>query len=108
MSYYSPHRLRLAIRTLRQGGVIAYPTEAVYGLGCDPWNAAAVQRLLALKNRSVRKGLIVIAVEIAQLTPFLRQLACAQDAADTRQSARTAHLVTAGASDDAALVDRRL
>ncbi|MBK1641288.1 tRNA threonylcarbamoyladenosine biosynthesis protein RimN [Chromatium okenii] len=80
MSYYSSHRLRLAIRTLRQGGVIAYPTEAVYGLGCDPWNAAAVQRLLALKNRSVRKGLIVIAAEIAQLTPFLRQLADAQDA----------------------------
>ncbi|MDP4987662.1 MAG: L-threonylcarbamoyladenylate synthase [Porticoccaceae bacterium] len=51
---------------IRQGGVIAYPTEAVWGLGCDPWNEEAVDRLLAIKNRSVDKGLILVADNIRQ------------------------------------------
>ena len=46
---------------LHQGGVIVYPTEAVWGLGCDPFNEAAVQRLLAIKQRDIAKGLILIA-----------------------------------------------
>lgn len=65
------HRLRHAARVLRRGGVIAYPTEAVYGLGCDPWNREAVYRLLAIKQREVAKGLILIASDIGQLTPFV-------------------------------------
>lgn len=63
--------LREAVRTLRAGGVVAYPTEAVYGLGCDPLNPAAVQRLLAIKQRAVAKGLILIASRFEQLTPFI-------------------------------------
>lgn len=51
---------------LRQGGVIAYPTEAVWGLGCDPFDEAAVLRLLALKQRDVDKGLILVAAEASQ------------------------------------------
>lgn len=60
-----------AARVVRAGGVIAYPTESVYGLGCDPWDAAAVVRILALKRRSPDKGLIVIAASRDQLTPYL-------------------------------------
>jgi len=56
---------------LHQGGVIAYPTEAVYGLGCDPLNQQAVMRLLALKKRAVSKGLILIAASLEQLQPYL-------------------------------------
>ena len=56
---------------LRQGGVIAYPTEGVWGLGCDPRNEAAVVRLLALKQRDVAKGLILIASDEAQLAAFI-------------------------------------
>ena len=56
---------------LRQGGVIAYPTEGVWGLGCDPHNEAAVLRLLALKQRDVAKGLILIASDEAQLAAFI-------------------------------------
>ena len=56
---------------LRQGGIIAYPTEGVWGLGCDPRNEAAVMRLLALKQRDVAKGLILIASDEAQLAPFI-------------------------------------
>ena len=52
-------RVLEAAREIRAGAVIAYPTEAVWGLGCDPWNEEAVDRLLAIKNRSVDKGLIL-------------------------------------------------
>jgi L-threonylcarbamoyladenylate synthase len=60
-------RLQLAVRVIANGGVIAYPTEAVWGLGCDPWNAAAVQRLLQLKRRPQAKGLILVAANSEQL-----------------------------------------
>lgn len=60
-----------AAAVLHDGGVIAYPTEAVWGLGCDPFNAAAVQRLLALKQRPAAKGMIVIAASLEQVLPQL-------------------------------------
>lgn len=56
-----------AAQLLRRGGVIAYPTEGVWGLGCDPDDEAAVMRLLALKQRAVDKGLILAAASVAQL-----------------------------------------
>jgi len=65
-------RLREAVRALRAGGVVAYPTEAVWGLGCDPLNNGAVDRLLALKKRDWRKGLILIAADFAQLEPYVQ------------------------------------
>lgn len=65
-------RLKQAARVLAAGGVIAYPTEAVYGLGCDPLDAQAVLRLLTLKERPIEKGLILIASDFQQLLPFVR------------------------------------
>jgi L-threonylcarbamoyladenylate synthase len=62
---------RAAARALRAGGVVAYPTEGVWGLGCDPMNPAAVMRLLALKRRDWRKGLILIGADFEQLRPFV-------------------------------------
>lgn len=62
------------MRRLRTGAVIAYPTEAVFGLGCDPYNEAAVRRLLKIKRRPPQKGLILIAAEFAQLVPFIEPL----------------------------------
>ena len=64
-------RLRSAVHTLQNGGVIAYPTEAVYGLGCDPWNQATVMRILAMKQRSPGKGLIIIASQWEHTLPFV-------------------------------------
>lgn len=61
-------------RYLKRGGVIAYPTESCYGLGCDPRNPQAVKRVLALKKRSAAKGMILIAAESRQLTPYLAHL----------------------------------
>lgn len=63
--------LAAVLAALRNGGVIAYPTEGVWGLGCDPRDEAAVLRLLALKQREVGKGLILIASNEAQLAPFI-------------------------------------
>ncbi len=64
------HLLRAA-RALAAGGVIAYPTEGVFGLGCDPWNPSAVRRLLRLKRRRVSMGLIVIAADEGALSEFI-------------------------------------
>ncbi len=68
------HRLRLAAHWIKTGGVVAYPTEAVYGLGCDPWNGEATRRLLAMKRRPESKGLILIAATLQQLSPFVETL----------------------------------
>jgi len=63
--------LASAIVALQQGGVIAYPTEAVWGLGCDPRQHAAVMRLLELKRRPPSKGVIVVAATLEPLRPWL-------------------------------------
>jgi L-threonylcarbamoyladenylate synthase len=70
----SDFRIHLAIRELRAGGVIAYPTEGVWGLGCDPNDAAAVLQLLMLKQRDMAKGLLLVAADIEQLAPYLNGL----------------------------------
>ena len=56
---------------MNSGGVIAYPTEAVYGLGCLPHDLAAVLRILSLKYRPISKGLIVVAADIGQLDGYV-------------------------------------
>ncbi|MFT5162423.1 MAG: coproporphyrinogen III oxidase [Alteromonadaceae bacterium] len=56
---------------LHQGKVIAYPTEAVFGLGCDPNDPEAVDALLAIKNRPRSKGLILVAADYCQLLPYI-------------------------------------
>lgn len=67
-------RLRAAVQAMGAGGIIACPTEAVWGLSCDPENAHAVKRLLQLKQRPVEKGLILVAADEAQLYPLLEGL----------------------------------
>ena len=62
-----PLPVEAAATLLHRGGVVAYPTEGVWGLGCDPFDQRTVLRLLAIKQRDVAKGLILIAAEAAQL-----------------------------------------
>jgi L-threonylcarbamoyladenylate synthase len=59
--------IREAARKIASGGLIAYPTETLYGLGCDPFSGPAVLRLLALKQRSIEQGLILIASHFSQV-----------------------------------------
>ena len=74
----SPFNIRKAARSVLQGGIIAYPTEAVFGLGCDPYQPSSVYRLLALKNRPVEKGLILVGSQLEQFNDFIEPLSDAQ------------------------------
>jgi L-threonylcarbamoyladenylate synthase len=65
-----PWQIKQAALAVDSGGIIAYPTEAVYGLGCNPDNSEAVLRLLTLKQRPWEKGVILIASCIEQLEPY--------------------------------------
>lgn len=73
--------IKAAVFVLKHGGVIAFPTETVYGLGCDPSSASAVQRLYRIKGRSEKKPLQLIASSlfqvrrIAKVNPFERKIA---------------------------------
>jgi len=63
-----------AAEYLHAGHVIAYPTEAVFGLGCDPSNESAVRKLLSLKGRHESAGLVLIASEFSQLKPWIAKV----------------------------------
>jgi L-threonylcarbamoyladenylate synthase len=72
--------VRQGTTALHCGGVIACPTEAVWGLSCDPFNEIAVARLLDLKNRPLRKGVILVVASMSQLDWLLRGLSASQRA----------------------------
>lgn len=67
----APLSIEAAAQAIIAGKVVAYPTEAVWGLGCDPQNKHAVEKILALKQRKAAQGLILVAANIAQLNPYL-------------------------------------
>ncbi|WP_223786945.1 L-threonylcarbamoyladenylate synthase [Marinicella meishanensis] len=64
--------IKQAADSVRQGGVLVYPTEGVFGIGCDYRDEAAVQRILQLKRRPVNMGLILIASHLQQLLPLIQ------------------------------------
>lgn len=66
--------LSQAIELLKQGDVLAYPTEAVWGLGCNPYHQAAFDKILQLKQRPIEKGVILVAANLEQALPFLTGL----------------------------------
>lgn len=75
MTDWSRHpRIQLAVHKILCRGVVAYPTEAVWGLGCDPFDSRAVEHLLELKQRPESKGLILIAGDMDQISPFIDHL----------------------------------
>ncbi|MCU7553643.1 Sua5/YciO/YrdC/YwlC family protein [Alteromonas sp. ASW11-19] len=68
-----------ALTAFSNGQLLVYPTEAVMGIGCDPDNEAAVAQLLALKQRPVEKGVILVAATYSQLLPYVDDEAIGQD-----------------------------
>lgn len=66
--------LRIAAQITQRGGVIAYPTEGVWGLGCDPFNEKAVKQLLSIKGRMAEKGVILIAANFSQIERLIQPL----------------------------------
>lgn len=63
-----------AAHWLQQGQLLAYPTESVWGIGCDPFNQQAVKQLLAIKQRPLEKGMIVVTDSVSRLTALLSNL----------------------------------
>ena len=63
--------ISLAVQALKAGEVIAYPTEAVYGLGCDPFNQQALEKLFHVKQRPIEKGVILVAAYVEQILPYV-------------------------------------
>jgi L-threonylcarbamoyladenylate synthase len=71
-----------AAALLRRGGVIAYPTEAVYGLGCDPHDRTAFERLFALKQRPPTQGVLLIAADFQQVARYIDHAEVPEDTLD--------------------------
>lgn len=65
-------QIKQAALNLKQGKVVAYPTEAVYGLGCDPFNQQAVEHLFHVKQRPMEKGVILVAASVEQIAPWVK------------------------------------
>jgi L-threonylcarbamoyladenylate synthase len=59
------------LEVLRQGGVILYPTDTVWGLGCDATNAAAVDRIFAIKQRPAAKSMIVLVADEREVLQYV-------------------------------------
>lgn len=71
MTLLDPDPLTHAVNILQQGGIIGYPTEGVYGLGCDPFNPSAISALYALKKRSLNKPFILVASTTDQILELI-------------------------------------
>ncbi|MBO7458179.1 MAG: threonylcarbamoyl-AMP synthase [Paludibacteraceae bacterium] len=89
--YYEKEDIQKALRELRAGGVILYPTDTIWGIGCDATNAEAVARIYALKHREDSKSMLVLLDSPAKLNYYVRdipdtawQLLDASDDAETK------------------------
>ncbi len=67
-----------ASQWMQDGKLLAYPTESVWGIGCDAFNEQAVKKILTIKNRPIEKGLIVVTDSIKRLNPILVELSTSQ------------------------------
>lgn len=64
------HSIDQAVAALKEGGVIAYPTEFCFGLGCDPRHAEAVEKILSIKQRDISQGMILVAASTEQVSEY--------------------------------------
>lgn len=72
--YVMNETLKKAVEVLRQGGVILYPTDTIWGLGCDATNATAVQRIYDIKQRANSKAMLVLIDSSAKLQGYVREV----------------------------------
>ncbi|HSJ12554.1 MAG TPA: Sua5/YciO/YrdC/YwlC family protein, partial [Gillisia sp.] len=63
-----------ALEVLRKGGIILYPTDTVWGIGCDATNPEAVERIYKLKKRSDRKAMICLVNSVKMLEQFVNSV----------------------------------
>ncbi len=86
--------IRHAVHIIKHGGIIAYPTDTIYGLGCDPYNQQAVEKINAIKQRPLNKQFILLAANINQIRPFI-QIEKAQQRSLTKNTQPTSWIVDA-------------
>jgi L-threonylcarbamoyladenylate synthase len=96
-----------ALRVLAAGGVVAYPTEGVFGIGCDPWRLEALERIRLIKGRRRGKGFILIGSRLRHLAPFVAALADYADRIAVPAERPTTWLVPASPAVPAALLGGR-
>jgi len=63
-------KLKQAVEIMKQGGVIAYPTDTIYGLGCDALNADAIQKIYKIKQKPVSEGLSFIVPDLKDIAKY--------------------------------------
>lgn len=66
--------LKEAVRVLKEGGVILYPTDTIWGIGCDATNEAAVERVYKIKRRSESKSLVLLACDLDMVARYIREI----------------------------------
>ncbi|WP_026474466.1 L-threonylcarbamoyladenylate synthase [Alkaliflexus imshenetskii] len=66
--------LKQALEVLKQGGIILYPTDTVWGIGCDATNIAAVEKIIELKKRDAGKGMIVITDQPGRIPQYVKAI----------------------------------
>ena len=66
--------LQEAVEILRKGGVILYPTDTVWGIGCDATNEQAVARVFEIKRRSEAKSLVLLACDLDMVAKYIKQI----------------------------------
>jgi L-threonylcarbamoyladenylate synthase len=86
--------LRRAAGLLAEGGVIAYPTEGVFGLGCLPHFGDAVEHILAIKGRSAKAGLILVAADYSLLSDWIAPTPAEHARLDSQSSSSAEHAIT--------------
>jgi L-threonylcarbamoyladenylate synthase len=74
MHAFSPDDLKKALEVLRQGGIILYPTDTVWGIGCDATNVEAVKRIYEIKQREDAKSMLVLMENPNMLSSYVREV----------------------------------
>lgn len=87
--------IQFAAHQIRQGGIIIYPTDTVYGLGCDPMNPDAITRLNQLKQREPGKGLILLGHTLALFKDYINELTASDQKKLTQTDRPTSWIVSA-------------
>jgi L-threonylcarbamoyladenylate synthase len=71
---YFEEDIKNAVKVLREGGVILYPTDTIWGLGCDPTNPAAIEKIFRIKSRPETKSLLILADSPAMAERYVKEM----------------------------------
>ena len=102
----SDFSIRHAAHIIKHGGIIAYPTDTIYGLGCDPYNQHAVEQINRIKLRPANKQFILLAGNIKQIKPLIL-INQQQEKLLSQKTEPTSWVVNASTAAPAWLIDEK-